>query len=251
MESIQEKRELLIEEDERQLKLLQEKIRLKKEMKENYTIISYIEVECGWNALLENENKYNLSFPKTIEPSENYIRFKLLDNYTRDPVMIDIKCKMFHEYNLTELYITVSYDHFRITRLQDNSLLCDHLVTPVITIRSSTSISSTSPSSTSQSPILNFPEDYVRLFLPTCLSIRQDYSCIYDQVSLIQCEQFTEKTELWKCKNKNKILPELYTKIIEDSLYFVSNITSFCRYAIVEGWLSKSIKTQSLKINRS
>ena len=261
MEPIQEKRELLIDEDERQLQLLQEKIRLKKEMKENYTIISYIEVQCVWNELLENENKYNMSFPETIvDPetteyeSDNYIRLKLLDNYTRDPVMLDIKCKMFHEYK--ELYITVSYDHFRITRLQDNSLLCDHLVTPVITIRSSTSISSTSPSSTnpsstSQSPILNFPEDYVRLFLPTCLSIRQDYSCIYDQVSLIQCEQFTEKTELWKCKNKNKILPELHTKIIEDSLYFVSNITSFGRYAIVEGWLSKTIKTQSLKINRS
>ena len=250
MEPIQEKRELLIKEDEIQLQLLQEKIRLKKEMKENYTIISYIEVQCVWNELLENENKYNLSFPETlVDPetteyeSDNYIRFKLLDNYTRDPVMIDIKCKMIHEYK--ELNITVSYDHFRITRLQDNSLLCDHLVTPVITIRSSTSISSTS-----QSPILNFPEDYVRLFLPTCLSIRQDYSCIYDQVSLIQCEQFTEKTELWKCKNKNKILPELHTKIIENSLYFVSNITSFCRYAIVEGWLSKSIKTQSLKINR-
>ena len=240
MEPIQEKRELLIEEDERQIHLLQEKIRLKKEMKENYTIISYIELESEG---VESVNKYNLSFDETTEPettepeSDNYIRFKLLDNYTRDPVMIDIKCKMISEYK--ELYITVSYEHFKVTMLEDGSMLRDYLVTPVITIRSLTS------------PILVFPEDYVRLFLPTCLSIRQDYSCIYDQVLLIQCEQFTEKTEIWKCKNKNKILPEIHAKIIENSLYFVSNITSFCRYAIVEGWLTKSIKTHSLKIDRS
>lgn len=243
MEHIQEKRELLIEEDEKQLHLLQEKIRLKKEMKENYNIISYIEIESEG---VESENKYNLSFVETIdaetkttEHEDNYIRVKLLDNYTRDPVMIDIKCKMINEYK--ELYITVSYEHFKVTMLEDGSMLRDNLITPVITIRSLTS----------QSLILDFPEDYVRLFLPTCLSIRQDYNCIYDKVLLIQCEQFTEKTEIWKCKNKNKILPELHAKIIENSLYFVSNITSFCRYAIVEGWLTKSIKTHSLKIERS
>lgn len=241
MEIIQEKRELLIEEDERQLHLLQEKIRLKKEMKENYTIISYIEVES--EVVVECENKYNLSFLQMTElEGDNYIRFKLLDEYTRDPVIIDIKCKMIREYKLKMISINVSYNEFKRIKLQDNSLLCDEIITPVITIKNLTSL---------QTPILDFPEDYVRLFLPTCLSIRQDFSCIYDQVSLIQCEQFTEKTELWKCKNKNKILPELHTKIIEDSLYFVSNITSFCRYAIVEGWLSKSIKTHSLKIERS
>jgi len=162
-----------------------------------------------------------------------------LDNYTRDPVIIDIKCKMISEYNLKMISISVSYEHFKITMLEDGSMLRDKLVTPVITIRSLTS------------PILDFPEDYVRLFLPTCLSIRQDYSCIYDKVLLIQCEQFTEKTEIWKYKNTNKVLPELHTKIIENSLYFVSNITSFCRYAIIEGWLTKSIKTHSLKIDRS
>ena len=265
MEPIQEKRELLIEEDERQLHLLQEKIRLKKEMKENYTIISYIELESEG---VESENKYNLSFDetlvdaetlvdtetlvdpetKTTEPeSDNYIRFKLLDNYTRDPVMIDIKCKMIREYK--ELCVTVSYEHFKVTMLEDGSMLRDNLVTPVITIRSLTSQSLTSQTLTS--PILVFPEDYVRLFLPTCLSIHQDYSCIYDKVLLIQCEQFTEKTEIWKYKNTNKILPEIHTKIIENSLYFVSNITSFCRYAIIEGWLTKSIKTHFLKIDRS
>jgi hypothetical protein len=82
MEPIQEKRELLIEEDEIQLQLLQEKIRLKKEMKQNYIISSYIEINSQYFEW--RENKYNLSFPETIEPEmtedeNNYIRFKQLD----------------------------------------------------------------------------------------------------------------------------------------------------------------------------
>ena len=103
MEPIQEKRELLIEEDEKQLELLQEKIRLKKEMKQQYIISSYIEINS--QGFEWHENKYNLSFSETIESEmtedeNNYIRFKLLDEYTRDPVIIDIKCKMIREYNV-------------------------------------------------------------------------------------------------------------------------------------------------------
>ncbi len=235
MEPIQEKRELLIEEDEIQLQLLQEKIRLKKEMKQNYIISSYIEVE-------NIGNEYFLSFFSLPEDDNNYIRFKLLDEYTRDPVIIDIKCKMIREYNLKMISITVSYNEFHRIKLQNNTLLCDEIVTPVITIKNATS---------SQSEYLDFPEDYVRLFLPTCLSVRQDFSCIYEQILLIQCNKITEKTETWEYINKNKILPELYYKIIGESLYFVSNITSFTRYCIAQGWLPKSIKNHALIINRN
>jgi hypothetical protein len=245
MEPIQEKRELLIEEDEIQLQLLQEKIRLKKEMKQNYIISSYIEINSQYFEW--RENKYNLSFPETIEPEmtedeNNYIRFKLLDEYTRDPVIIDIKCKMIREYNLKMISITVSYNEFHRIKLQNNTLLCDEIVTPVITIKNATSL---------QSEYLDFPEDYVRLFLPTCLSVRQDFSCIYEQILLIQCNKITEKTETWEYINKNKNLPELYYKIIGESLYFVSNITSFTRYCIAQGWLPKSIKNHALIINRN
>jgi hypothetical protein len=235
MEPIQEKRELLIEEDEIQLQLLQEKIRLKKEMKQNYIISSYIEVE-------NIGNEYFLSFFSLPEDENNYIRFKLLDEYTRDPVIIDIKCKMIREYNLKMISITVSYNEFHRIKLQNNTLLCDEIVTPVITIKNATG---------SQSEYLDFPEDYVRLFLPTCLSVRQDFSCIYEQILLIQCNKITEKTETWEYINKNKILPELYYKIIGESLYFVSNITSFTRYCIAQGWLPKSIKNHALIINRN
>jgi len=235
MEPIQEKRELLIEDDEIQLQLLQEKIRLKKEMKQNYIISSYIEVE-------NIGNEYFLSFFSLPEDENNYIRFKLLDEYTRDPVIIDIKCKMIREYNLKMISISVSYNEFHRIKLQNNTLLCDEIVTPVITIKNATSL---------QSEYLDFPEDYVRLFLPTCLSVRQDFSCIYEQVLLIQCNKITEKTETWEYINKNKILPELYYKIIGESLYFVSNITSFTRYCIAQGWLPKSIKNHALIINRN
>jgi hypothetical protein len=235
MEPIQEKRELLIGEDEIQLQLLQEKIRLKKEMEQNYIISSYIEVE-------DIRNEYFLSFFSLPEDENHYIRFKLLDEYTRDPVIIDIKCKMVREYNLKMISISVSYNNFQRIKLQDNSLLCDEIVTPVITIKNATSL---------QSESLDFPEDYVRLFLPTCLSARQDFSCIYEKVLLIQCNKITEKTETWEYINKNKILPELYYKIIGESLYFVSNITSFTRYCIAQGWLTKSIKSHALIINRN
>jgi len=235
MEPIQEKRELLIEDDEIQLQLLQEKIRLKKEMKQNYIISSYIEVE-------NIGNEYFLSFFSLPEDENNYIRFKLLDEYTRDPVIIDIKCKMIREYNLKMISISVSYNEFHRIKLQNNTLLCDEIVTPVITIKNATSL---------QSEYLDFPEDYVRLFLPTCLSVRQNFSCIYEQVLLIQCNKITEKTETWEYINKNKILPELYYKIIGESLYFVSNITSFTRYCIAQGWLPKSIKNHALIINRN
>jgi hypothetical protein len=151
MEPIQEKRELLIEEDEKQLELLQEKIRLKKEMKQQYIISSYIEINSqGFEC---HENKYNLSFSKTIESEmtedeNNYIRFKLLDEYSRDPVIIDIKCKMIREYNLKMISISVSYNEFHRIKLQNNTLLCDEIVTPVITIKNVSSL---------QSPNLDFP----------------------------------------------------------------------------------------------
>ena len=165
--------------------------------------------------------------------------------YCRIPVFVDLKKEMISLYELEELYIHVSYDDFRNVHLDDNRLLCDSLVTPVVSISTNT-----------DQNITDFPEDFIRLLLPTNLSVRQDFSKIYQQIEIIQSENKTVKItgptkEEWKFKPRNKILPDFIHKIINtNDLYMICNITSFSRYTIITGSLAKNILISSLVISK-
>ena len=108
--------------------------------------------------------------------------------YCRMPVFIDIKKEMISLYELHNLYIHVSYDEFRNVHLDDNTLLCDSVITPVVSIYTDI-----------DKNITEFPEDFIRLLLPTNLSVRQDFSKIYQQIEIIQSEN-----KIIKHKNPTK-----------------------------------------------
>ena len=166
--------------------------------------------------------------------------------YCRMPVFIDIKKEMISLYELHNLYIHVSYDEFRNVHLDDNTLLCDSVITPVVSIYTDI-----------DKNITEFPEDFIRLLLPTNLSVRQDFSKIYQQIEIIQSENKIIKhknptKETWIFKPRNTILPDFIHKIINtDDLYMICNITSFSRYAIVSGSLAKNMLISSLVISKN
>lgn len=244
-----ETRNISIDKDEEELIKLQAKIELKKQwLKEKgteYTISAFIKVELNY-VDKNNLSLYNISIPKlTEEDNKNhFICFELIDMYCRMPVFVDLKKEMISLYELENLYIHVSYDNFRNVKLDDNTLLCDSLITPVVSIY------------TTNQNITDFPEDFIRLLLPTNLSVHQDFSKIYKQIEIIQSENRLVKSvgptkEEWKFKPRNKILPDFIHKIINtNDLYMNCNITSFSRYAIVSGSLAKNILISSLVINK-
>jgi hypothetical protein len=246
-----EQRNIAIDNDEEQLIKLQEKIDLKKkwlrEKGTEYTISTCIKVDLNY-VDKNNLSLYHISFSKLTEEDnkEHYIRFELVDMYCRMPVFIDLKKEIISLYELENLYIHVSYDDFRNVHLDDNTLLCDSLITPVVSI--STNIDKN---------ITEFPEDFIRLLLPTNLSVRQDFSKIYQQIEIIHSENKIIKSvgptkEKWTFKPRNKIIPDFIHKIINtNDLYMVCNITSFSRYAIVSGSLAKNILISSLVISKN
>jgi hypothetical protein len=162
------------------------------------------------------------------------------------PVFIDIKKEMISLYNLQNLYISVSYYEFRNIDLDDNTLLCDSLITPIVSI--STNIEQT---------IMEFSEDFIRLILPTNLSINQDFSKFYQEIEIIHSENNLIKKdgptkEIWKIKPRNTILQDIIHKIINtNDLYMICNITSFSRYTIVSGSLAKNMLFRSLIISKN
>jgi hypothetical protein len=241
-----EERNIVIDKDEEELIKLQEKIKLKKqwlrEKGSEYTISSCIRLE------INNISLYDISFTKLTEEDnkEHYIRFELADMYCRMSVFVDIKKEMISLYNLQKLYIDVSYYEFRNIHLDDNTLLCDSLITPVVSVYTSI-----------DQNITEFPEDFIRLLLPSNLSVRQDFSKFYQQIEIIQCKNNLVKTdgprkEVWEIKPRNTILPDIIHKIINtNDLYMICNITSFSRYAIVSGSLAKNIVISSLVISKN
>jgi hypothetical protein len=162
------------------------------------------------------------------------------------PVCIDIKKEMIFLYELEKLYIHVSYNEFRSVYLDDNTLLCDSLITPVVSIYTNI-----------DKNITEFQEDFIRLLLPTNLSVHQDFLKIYQKTEIIQSENKLIKSvgptkETWKAKPYNTILPNMTHKIInKNELYMICNITSFSRYAIVSGSLAKNILISSLVISKN
>ena len=246
-----EQRNISVDKDEEQLIKLQEKLELKKQwLREKgieYTISSCIKVDLNY-VDKNNLSLYNISFSEITEEDnkEHYIRFELVDMYCRMPVFVDIKKEMISLYELQNLYIYVSYDEFRNVHLDDNTLLCDSLITPVISIYTSI-----------DENITNFSEDFIRLLIPTNLSVRQDFSKFYQQIEIIYSENKIIKPvgptkEVWKIKPHNAILPDLVHKIINtNDLYMICNITSFSRYAIVSGSLAKNILISSLVISKN
>jgi hypothetical protein len=245
-----EERNINVDKDEEQLIKLQEKIKLKKQwLKEKgkeYTISSCIKVE------LKYDDNYSLSLYDIIlsdlteeDNKEHYIRFELVDIYCRMPVFVDIKKELISVYKIQNLYIHVSYDDFRNIHLDDNTLLCDSLITPVVSIISSI-----------DQNITDFPEDFIRLILPTNLSINQDFSKFYQQIEIIYSENkiinhTTPTKEVWKIKPRNTILPDIIHKITNTDLYIICNITSFSRYAVVSGSLAKNMLISSLIISKN
>lgn len=245
-----EQRNIDIDKDEVELLKLQQKIELKKQLLREkgseYTISTCIKVDLNY-VNKNNLSLYHILFSKLTEEDnkEHYIRLELVDMYCRIPVFVDLKKEMISLYELEELYIHVSYDDFRNVHLDDNRLLCDSLVTPVVSISTNT-----------DQNITDFPEDFIRLLLPTNLSVRQDFSKIYQQIEIIQSENKTVKItgptkEEWKFKPRNKILPDFIHKIINtNDLYMICNITSFSRYTIITGSLAKNILISSLVISK-
>ena len=245
-----ETRNISIDEDETQLIQLQEKIELKKqwlrEKGTEYTISSFIKLDLNY-VDTNNLSVYHIIFSKITEEDnkEHYIRFELVDMYCRMPVCIDIKKEMISLYELEKLYIHVSYNEFRSVYLDDNTLLCDSLITPVVSIYTNI-----------DKNITEFQEDFIRLLLPTNLSVNQDFSKIYQQIEIIQSENKLIKIngptkEIWKSKPRNKILPDFIHKIINtNDLYMICNITSLSRYTIVTGSLAKNLLINSLVISK-
>ena len=242
-----EQRIIVIDKDEEELIKLQQKIELKKqwlnEKGKEYTISTCIKVELNY---LDKNNLslYNIIFSELTEHDykEHYIRFELVDMYCRMPVFIDVKKEMISLYEIQKLYISVSYEEFRKVYLDDNTLLCDSLISPVVSI------------SSIDEKIIGFPEDFIRLILPTNLSVRQDFSKFYEQIEMIQSENkcLDSRKEVWKVKSRNKILPDFVHKIINtDDLYMVCNITEFSRYTICSGSLAKNILVNSLIISKN
>jgi hypothetical protein len=245
-----ETRNILVDNDEKQLIKLQEKIELKKqwlrEKGSEYTISTCIKLELN-NIDKNNLSLYHILFSKLTKEDnkEHYIRFELIDMYCRMPVFVDVKKELISLYEIQNLYIHVSYDEFRNVHLDDNTLLCDSLITPVVSINTNI-----------DQNITDFPEDFIRLLLPTNLSINQDFSKFYQQIEIIQSEnkiitQICPRKEVWKIKQHNTILPDLIHKIINTDLYMFCNITSFSRYAIVSGSLAKNILISSLVISKN
>ena len=245
-----EQRGISVDKDEEQLIKLQQKIELKKQLLREkgseYIISSCIKVDLNY-VDKNNLSLYNISFSEITEEDnkEHYIRFELVDMYCRMPVFVDIKKEMLSLYELQNLYIHVSYDEFRNVHLDDNTLLCDSLITPVVSIYTNI-----------DQNITNFSEDFIRLILPTNLSIRQDFSKFYQQIEMIQNKNKIVKSvgptkETWEIKTHNIILPDFIHKIINnEDLYMICNITSFTRYAIVSGSLAKNILISSLVISK-
>ena len=246
---INETRNIEIENDEEQLIKLQAKIELKKqwlrEKGAEYLISTCIKLYLNY-VNQNNLSVYHILFSKLTEEDNttHYIRFELVDMYCRMPVFVDIKKEMISLYELQNLYIHVSYDEFRTVYLDDNTLLIDSLVTPVVSIY------------TTDQNITDFPENFIRLLLPTNLSVHQDFSKIYQQIEIIQSENNLVKSvgptkEIWVIKKQNTILPNMTHKIINtNDLYMVCNITSFSRYTIVSGSLAKNILISSLVISK-
>lgn len=245
-----EQRNISIDNDEAELLKLQQKIELKKQLLREkgseYTISTCIKLDLNY-VNKNNLSLYHILFSKLTEEDnkEHYIRFELLDMYCRMPVFVDLKKEMISLYKLENLYIHVSYDEFRNVHLDDNTLLCDSIVTPVVSISTNTNQN-----------ITNFPEDFIRLLLPTNLSVHQDFSKFYQQIEIIQSENKTVKItrptkEKWIFKPRNTILPDFIHKIINtNDLYIICNITSFSRYTIVSGSLAKNILISSLVISK-
>jgi hypothetical protein len=243
-----ETRHIELDKDEEQLIKLQEKIELKKQILREkgteYTISACIKVELNH---IENDNisLYHILFSKLTEQDnkEHYIRLELLDMYCRMPVFVDVKKELISLYEIQNLYIYVSYDNFRYIKLDDNTLLCDLIITPVVSITTRIDQNTTI-----------FPEDFIRLLLPTNLSAKQDISKIYQQIEVIQSENnfVGPRKEVWKVKTRNTIFPDFVHKIINtDDLYMICNITSFSRYTICSGSLAKNILFTQLVINKN
>jgi len=245
-----EERIIEIEKDEEQLIKLKAKIELKKqwlrEKGTEYFISAFIKVDLNY-VDKNNLSLYKISFSKLTEEDnkEHYICFELVDMYCRIPVFVEIKKEMISLYELQNLYIHVSYDYFKNVYLDDNTLLCDSLISPVVSIY------------IIDQKIIDFSEDFIRLLLPTNLSVHQEISKIYQQIEIIQSENNLVKSagptkETWKVKTKNKILPDLVHKIINtNDLYIVCNITSFSCYTICSGLLAKKILISQLDINKN
>jgi len=242
-----ETRNIIIDKDEEELLKLQKKIELKKqwlrEKGPNYTISNCIKVELNY-VDKNNLSLYHISFVTLTKEDykEHYIRIELIDMYCRMPVFVDVKKEFISLYDIQNLYIYISYDNFRNVRLNDNTLLCDSLVTPVVSI------------TTIDKNIPDFPEDFIKLILPTNLSVHQDISKIYQQIEVIQSENeiINSTKEIWKIKPRNTIFPDLVHKIInKDDLYMICNITSLSRYTIVMGPLAKNILISQLVIDKN
>jgi hypothetical protein len=209
----------------------------------DYTISTCIKVELNY-VDQNNLSLYHILFSELTEEDdkEHYIRLELIDMYCRMPVFVDVKKELISLYEIKNLYIYVSYDNFKFVKLDDNTLLCDLIITPVVSI--TTRIDQN---------ITEFPEDFIKLILPTNLSAKQDISKVYQQIEIIQSENkfVGPKKETWTVKSRNKILPDLAHKIInKDDLYMICNITSFSRYTICSGALAKNILFTSLVINK-
>jgi hypothetical protein len=158
------------------------------------------------------------------------------------PVFVDVKKELISLYDIQNLYIYISYNYFRSVHLDDNTLLCDSLITPVVSI--TTDIDKN---------ITDFPEDFIRLILPTNLSVHQDFSKIYQQIEIIQSNNqiIKSKKETWKVKTRNKIFPDFVHKIINThDLYMVCNITSLSQYTICSGSLAKNMLISQLVIDK-
>jgi hypothetical protein len=242
-----ETRNIVIDKDEEELINLQKKIELKKqwlrEKGPNYTISTCIKVDIN-HVDQNNLSLYHILFSKLTEEDykEHYIRFELVDMYCRMPIFVDVKKELISLYEIQSLYIYVSYNDFRYVKLDDGSLLCDSIITPVVSI--TTRIDQN---------ITEFPEDFIRLILPTNLSAKQDISKVYQQIELIQSENkfVGPRKEVWKVKTRNKLLPDFIHKIIHtDDLYMVCNITEFSRYTICSGSLAKNILISQLVIDK-
>jgi hypothetical protein len=246
-----ETRNISVDNDEEHLFKLQSKINLKKqwlrEKGTEYTISTCIKIDL--NYVDENNlSLYHILFSELTEEDnkEHYIRFELVDMYCRMSVFVDVKKEMISLYELKNLYVYVSYNEFRNVHLDDNTLLCDSLITPVISIYTNI-----------EQNITNFPEDFIRLLLPSNLSVNQDFSKFYQQIEIIYSENKIIKSvgptkEVWQIKPCNIILPDIIHKIINtNDLYMICNITSFSRYAIVSGSLAKNILISSLVISKN
>jgi len=243
-----ETRNITMDKDEEQLIKLQEKIELKKQLLREkgseYTISTCLKVELNY-VDEHNLSLYHIVFPILTKEDnkEHYIRFELVDMYCRMPVFVDVKKELISLYEIQNLYIYISYDNFRYVTLDDNTLLCDYIITPVVSIRTDI-----------DKNITEFPEDFIRLILPTNLSAKQDISKVYQQIEIIQSENkfISPIKETWKFKTRNKILPDLVHKIINtNDLYMICNITEFSYYTICSGSLAKNILFTQLVINKT